>query len=524
MSSICASARPAPRAPSSRSVSSRARRERTSAYSPMTKNALRAMSSAVATSSSAVIAERRVSRYFEGDRRARAVRGRRLAAASRGTEAVARRGLPLFVAMRIVSLVPHATELLFALGLGDDVVAVTHECDFPSQTSRLPTVTRDALPPGLSAGEIDAAVRERTERGQAIYELDKRALAELEPDLIVTQELCAVCAVSYDDVRKVAETLPSYPRVIALDPTTLGESMGDIRTIAQATGARDAGGLGRMARARGLALVHTNTSTTLGGAAAARVAGVPHVWHVREIYAGYERWWPAYRRLLLTAHAMPCVSRATCAQFEGAPAAFTLYDALTHEPRGTDPAAARRALGLPPDAVVAALVARVSGWKGQDLLVRALAEPALAARPRVVALLAGAPRRGEERHRRELHELAAQLGVTARVHDAGFQPDLDAVYAAADVVATASTHPDPLPNPLLEPGPRGGGRGGEVGRGAAQPPAEQPPPGPADRDVRDHERQDEVEDDQHPDLGLERVDAPRAQLDRRGAHQAEHRP
>jgi iron complex transport system substrate-binding protein len=142
--------------------------------------------------------------------------------------------------MRIVSLVPHATELLFALGLGDDVVAVTHECDFPSQTARLPTVTRDALPQGLSAGEIDAAVRERTERGEAIYELDERRLAELEPDLIVTQELCAVCAVSYDDVREVAESLPSRPRVIALDPTTLGESMGDIRTIAQATGARDA--------------------------------------------------------------------------------------------------------------------------------------------------------------------------------------------------------------------------------------------------------------------------------------------
>jgi iron complex transport system substrate-binding protein len=142
--------------------------------------------------------------------------------------------------MRIVSLVPHATELLFALGLGDDVVAVTHECDFPSQTARLPTVTRDALPQGLSAGEIDAAVRERTERGEAIYELDTRRLAELEPDLIVTQELCAVCAVSYDDVRKVAESLPGRPRVIALDPTTLGESMGDIRTIAQATGVRDA--------------------------------------------------------------------------------------------------------------------------------------------------------------------------------------------------------------------------------------------------------------------------------------------
>jgi iron complex transport system substrate-binding protein len=142
--------------------------------------------------------------------------------------------------MRIVSLVPHATELLFALGLGDDVVAVTHECDHPDAVRALPHVTRDVLPRGLSAAEIDAAVRERTLAGQAIYELDEERLRDLEPDLIVTQELCAVCAVSYDDVRKVAETIPSQPHVIALDPKTLGETMGDVRTIAQATGVRDA--------------------------------------------------------------------------------------------------------------------------------------------------------------------------------------------------------------------------------------------------------------------------------------------
>ena len=142
--------------------------------------------------------------------------------------------------MRIVSLVPHATELLFALGLGDDVVAVTHECDFPREVRRLAQVTRDVLPPGLSAGEIDAAVRERTEQGKAIYELDERRLGDLEPDLIVTQELCQVCAVSYDDVVEVARRIPTAPKVIALDPKTLGEAMSDIRTIAQATGARDA--------------------------------------------------------------------------------------------------------------------------------------------------------------------------------------------------------------------------------------------------------------------------------------------
>ena len=151
--------------------------------------------------------------------------------------------------MRIVSLVPHATELLFALGLGDDVVGVTHECDFPPAVEELPQVTRDVLPPGLGTAEIDAAVRERTERGEAIYALDEELLAELEPDLIVTQDLCPVCAVSSEDVRRVAAELPEQPRVIALDPTTLGETMGDIRTIAQATGVREAA-LGLVARQR----------------------------------------------------------------------------------------------------------------------------------------------------------------------------------------------------------------------------------------------------------------------------------
>jgi iron complex transport system substrate-binding protein len=148
--------------------------------------------------------------------------------------------------MRIISLVPHATELLFALDLGEEVVAVTHECDHPPQASDLPHITRDALPigdrpAGLSAAEIDAAVRSRTERGEAIYELDEDALRALEPDLIVTQALCPVCAVSYEDVAKLAAKLPSRPKVIALDPHTLGESLGDVRTVAEATDRREQG-------------------------------------------------------------------------------------------------------------------------------------------------------------------------------------------------------------------------------------------------------------------------------------------
>jgi iron complex transport system substrate-binding protein len=102
-------------------------------------------------------------------------------------------------------------------------------------------VTRDVLPAGLSAAEIDAAVRERTLRGDAIYELDGDALAALNPDLIVTQALCPVCAVSYTEVAELAKEMPSCPRVISLDPHTLGETMEDVQTLAGATDCRERG-------------------------------------------------------------------------------------------------------------------------------------------------------------------------------------------------------------------------------------------------------------------------------------------
>ena len=129
--------------------------------------------------------------------------------------------------------------MLFALGLGDDVIAVTHECDYPPEATTLPRVTRDKLPAGLTSAEIDAAVKERTLAGESIYELDTELLHELQPDLIVTQALCQVCAVSYDDVREIAEEIDSQPIVIALDPHTVGEVLGDARTIAQATDTKD---------------------------------------------------------------------------------------------------------------------------------------------------------------------------------------------------------------------------------------------------------------------------------------------
>jgi len=143
--------------------------------------------------------------------------------------------------MRIVSLVPSATETLFALGLGDEVTAVTHECDHPPAARDLPKVTRDVIGPGLPPAAIDRAVRELTEQGRAIYELDEEGVRRAQPDLIVTQALCAVCAVSYDDVRALAERLEPPPQVLSLDPHTLGEMLGDVRTLAEATDSRDAG-------------------------------------------------------------------------------------------------------------------------------------------------------------------------------------------------------------------------------------------------------------------------------------------
>jgi iron complex transport system substrate-binding protein len=143
--------------------------------------------------------------------------------------------------MRIVSLVPSATETLFALGLGEQVTAVTHECDFPAAALNLPKVTRDVIGPGLAPDEIDRAVRELTEQGRSIYELDEPGLRALRPDLIVTQALCSVCAVSVDDVRAIAERMDPVPEIVSLDPHTLGEVLGDVRTLAQATDSKDAG-------------------------------------------------------------------------------------------------------------------------------------------------------------------------------------------------------------------------------------------------------------------------------------------
>jgi iron complex transport system substrate-binding protein len=148
--------------------------------------------------------------------------------------------------MRIASLVPSATEMLFALGLGESVVGVTHECDYPAAASGLPHLTATVLPAGLSAGEIDAAVKRIVGEGRALYSLDEERLAELAPDLIVTQAVCDVCAVSFEDVIEVAARLPGPPRVVQQDPSTLAEVLEDVTRLGEAAGVP-----GRAAQLRG---------------------------------------------------------------------------------------------------------------------------------------------------------------------------------------------------------------------------------------------------------------------------------
>lgn len=130
--------------------------------------------------------------------------------------------------MRIVSLVPNATEILFALGAGGDVVGVSHECDFPPEARARPILTGSALAAGMAPAEVDAAVSAQLASGASLYTLDESRLAALEPDLLFTQELCPVCAVSTAQVDGAVAPLPRCPEVVSLDPTRLEDVLADV--------------------------------------------------------------------------------------------------------------------------------------------------------------------------------------------------------------------------------------------------------------------------------------------------------
>jgi len=138
--------------------------------------------------------------------------------------------------MRIVSLLPSATEILFDIGAGDDVAGITHECDFPPQAQHLPRLTSSALPAAGISVEIDRHVRRSLHAGSSLYHLDAELLERLAPDLIVTQELCAVCAVSYEIVDRAAKRLTSDPRIVSLEPSSLEDVYANIITLGEFTG------------------------------------------------------------------------------------------------------------------------------------------------------------------------------------------------------------------------------------------------------------------------------------------------
>lgn len=138
--------------------------------------------------------------------------------------------------MRIVSLLPSATEILFDLGVGDQVVGVTFECDFPPEARSKRIVSTSALPPGLTPAEIDAVVKERMAASEDLYRLDRDAFADLDPTLVVTQDLCAVCAVDVSEVDDALAFLGCRADVLTLDPQTLEEIFGTVLAAGRATG------------------------------------------------------------------------------------------------------------------------------------------------------------------------------------------------------------------------------------------------------------------------------------------------
>jgi iron complex transport system substrate-binding protein len=140
-------------------------------------------------------------------------------------------------AQRIVSFLPSATEIVCALGLSERLVGVTHECDHPPQVRAKPVVVRSAIAvETMGLAEIDAAVRERVRDGRSLYEVDERLVRELAPDLILTQELCQVCAPSGNEVSQLLRSLPHQPRILWLTPKSIGEIFDNVRAVGQATG------------------------------------------------------------------------------------------------------------------------------------------------------------------------------------------------------------------------------------------------------------------------------------------------
>jgi iron complex transport system substrate-binding protein len=138
---------------------------------------------------------------------------------------------------QIVSFLPSATEIACALGLSDQLVGITHECDYPEEIAGKPIVVRNALPiETMSQLEIDQAVAQRMREGRSLYEVDEKLLQALAPDLILTQNLCQVCAPSGNEVSQALSLLPKKPQILWLTPNSLEQIMGNVRDLGEATG------------------------------------------------------------------------------------------------------------------------------------------------------------------------------------------------------------------------------------------------------------------------------------------------
>ena len=138
--------------------------------------------------------------------------------------------------MKICSLLPSATEILFALGLGDQVAGVSHECDFPPEARTKPVLIVSRISHTESAAAIDRQVREFLERGESLYSVDLAALGAIEPDLIITQDLCHVCAATPDDLSAALAHLSRQPQVVTLNPHSVADVCADIRAVGRAAG------------------------------------------------------------------------------------------------------------------------------------------------------------------------------------------------------------------------------------------------------------------------------------------------
>lgn len=164
------------------------------------------------------------------------------------------------MARRIVSFLPSATEMAFALGLGDQVCGVSHECDYPPEARAKPVMVRNALPvETMSQAEIDVAVTERLRGGQSLYVIDETAIREAAPDLVLTQNLCEVCAPAGNEVAELFRLLPNQPEILWLTPKSIEQVFDNIRDLGQAAdrhaeaAALIASGRERLARVRALA-------------------------------------------------------------------------------------------------------------------------------------------------------------------------------------------------------------------------------------------------------------------------------